>query len=152
MSRTVFISRRADRLPDGFREIPDEPVQSQDYPLKDITERIIGCAIRVHRELHAGFLEDVYEKAMLHELAKAGLATDCQRAFPVMYDGVRVGEHRADLVVERSVAVELKAVRELTDQHACQLMSTMKAAGTKVGLLINFNVAQLVRGVRRFVM
>jgi GxxExxY protein len=139
-------------LPDGFREVPGEAAPSQEYPLKDVTERIIGCAIRVHRELHAGFLEEVYEKAMLHELVKTGLAVDCQKTFAVLYDGVRVGEHQADLVVERSVAVELKAVRELTDQHASQLMSTMKAAGTKVGLLTNFNVAQLVRGVRRFVM
>jgi GxxExxY protein len=148
----MFVSRRADRLPEGFREIRESPAQPQDYPLRDVTEKIIGCAIRVHRELHAGFLEDVYEKAMLHELRKAGLRVDCQATFPVMYDGLQVGEHRADLVAERSVAVELKAVRELTDQHACQLMSTMKAAGTKVGLLINFNVAQLVQGIRRFVM
>jgi GxxExxY protein len=148
----MFPSRHPSRLPDGFREIAAETASVEIYPLKNITERIIGCAISVHRELHAGFLEGIYENAMLHELQKAGLNVECQKVFPVLYDRVQVGEHRADLLVEKAVVVELKAVRELTDQHSSQLLSTMRAAGAKVGLLINFNVPQLIRGVRRFVM
>ena len=129
-----------DRYPDGPK-----------YPHADITERIIGCAIAVHRELHAGFVESMYENALAHELAKQGLKVEAQKVFPVYYDNILVGQHRADLVVGGRVVVELKAVSELTDQHLSQVMSTMKAAGIKVGLLLNFHEARLVDGIRRIV-
>jgi GxxExxY protein len=140
------------RLPEGVREVHGPNLSNGKYPLKETTERIIGCAVRVHKELQGGFVEEVYERAMVHELRKSGLQVERQRVFPVTYDGVLVGEHRADMIVNESVAVELKAVRQLTDQHSSQLLSTMKAARTKVGLLINFNEARLVNGVRRFVL
>ena len=85
-------------------------------------------------------------------MRKANLGVESQVKLPVYYDGVLVGEHRADVIVERKVVVELKAVSELTDQHVSQVMSTMKAAGFRVGLLLNFHEARLVRGVKRIVM
>lgn len=126
--------------------------RDDEYPHKDITERIIACGIRVHRELHAGFVEDIYERALCHEMGKSNLKYVCQKVLPVHYDRAVVGEHRADVIVEDAVVVELKAVSELTNQHMSQLMSTMKAAGAKVGLLMNFGQARLVDGVRRVVM
>jgi len=140
------------RLPEGAKEIRGQDFTEQKYPHKDITDKVIGCAIRVHRELHAGFVEEIYENALAHELAKEGLSVERQRILPVVYDGIPVGQHRADLIVEGKVVVELKSVGDISDQHVAQLMSTMKAAGSKVGLLINFGEARLVDGVRRVIM
>ena len=140
------------RLPEGAKEIRGQDFTEQKYPHKDITDKVIGCAIRVHRELHAGFVEEIYENALAHELAKEGLSVERQRILPVVYDGIPVGQHRADLIVEGKVVVELKSVGDISDQHVAQLMSTMKAAGSKVGLLINFGDARLVAGVRRVIM
>jgi len=140
------------RLPDGVTEIAGANHDGRKYPHRELTEAIIGCAIAVHRELHAGYVEGIYENALLHELEKRGLRVERQKRLPVHYDGVLVGEHRADLIVEDKVVVELKAVTEYTDQHVAQLMSTIRAAGMQVGLLINFHQARLVNGVKRIVM
>ena len=140
------------RLLEGVKEIRGSDMHGTKYPCKDITEEIIGCAIEVHRQLKAGYVESIYENAMVRELSKRGLTFERQKTFPVYYDGINVGEHRADLVIEGSVIVELKAVSEMTDQHVCQIMSTMKAAQVRVGLLLNFHEARLVDGVRRIVM
>ena len=140
------------KLPQSVREIRGQDFPGAKYPHSDITERIIACAISVHRSLHAGYLEGIYENALVHELSKQGLGVERQKTFPVYYDGVCVGEHRADLLVEGKVVVELKAASDITDQHVAQVMSTMKAAKMKVGLLMNFHEARLVDGVRRIVM
>lgn len=140
------------RLPKGTTEIRGCNPHRTKYPCSEITEKIIGCAIAVHRELGAGFVEGIYENALLHEMARQGLNTEKQKSFPVFYKGFCVGQYRADMMVESRVVVELKAVSDLTDQHVSQLMSTMKAAGAKVGLLLNFHEARLVDGVRRIVM
>jgi len=138
-------SRKA--TPNSGERYPDRA----EYPYADVTEKIIGCAIAVHRELHAGYVEAVYENALAHEFAKRGLVVERQKVLPVYCDDVLVGQHRADLLVEGRIVVELKAVSELTDQHMSQVMSTMKAAGAKVGLLLNFHEARLVDGIRRIV-
>ncbi len=138
-------------LPDGFREIRGRDVGGEEYLHKELTERIIGGAIKVHRELKAGFVESVYENALAHELAKAGLKVAKQVTYPVLYDDVVVGEHRADMVVEDKVVVELKAVSELAPQHVAQIMSTLKAANLRLGLLMNFHEARLVNGLRRVI-
>lgn len=135
-----------------MEEIRGANARWTDYPCKGVTERIIGCAIAVHRALGAGFVESVYENALLHEMCRQGLEIESQKSFPVYYEELCVGEHRADVVVEGQVVVELKAVSDLTNQHVSQLTSTMKAAGAKVGLLLNFHEARLVDGVRRIVM
>ena len=85
-----------------------------------------------------GFLEKVYENALAHELGKAGLAVRRQVPIEVRYDGIVVGEYAADLMVESSVLVELKAVRSLDDQHLAQCLNYLKATGLKVCLLFNF--------------
>jgi len=139
------------RLPQGVKEIRGANWRGANYPCCDITEKIIGCAIRVHKELRAGYVESIYENAMAHELSKAGVNFERQKKLPVYYDGVIAGEHRADLIVEGKVSVELKAVSHVTDTDVARLMSTMRAAETRVGLLLNFHEARLVDGVRRIV-
>ena len=122
-----------------------------DCPERALTERIIGCAIEVHRALGPGYLESIYENALINELIRQGLAVDNQRLVEVLYKGSRVGWHRIDLIVEDKVIVELKHVEAIVSRHVAQAMSTAKAAGVKVGLLINFNEAKLVDGVRRVI-
>ena len=103
-----------------------------------ITEAIIGAAYQVSNTLGAGFLEKVYENSLRHELVKKGLQVEQQLAIEVVYDGEVVGEYVADLVVENSVLVELKAVKSLDEIHAAQLINYLKATKFKLGLLINF--------------
>jgi len=140
------------QLPGEAKEIRGSNLREEKYPHKDITERIIGCAIAVHKALKSGFVEAVYENALCHEMGKQGICYERQNTVVVRYDGVPVGEHRIDVLVEKVVVVELKSVSDLTDQHLSQLMSTMKAAGVKVGLLMNFGEARLIDGVRRVIM
>ena len=132
-------------------EISGEPKPDEVYPEKDLTEKIIGCAIAVHKELGPGFLELIYENSLSHELRKQGLNLERQVTVKVLYDGVEVGEHRTDLIVERKVVVELKSVEALTDKHVAQLISTLKAFKIKIGLLLNFNESRLVDGLRRVI-
>ena len=108
-----------------------------------LTKRIIGCAMKVHRALGPGFLESVYAKALTHELSKAGLEVECQRAVRVMYDGVVVGDFVADMLIAGSVIVEIKAVRELAQTHELQLVNYLTATGIEIGLLLNFGAAGL---------
>ena len=118
----------------------------------DITKAIIGAAIDVHRELGPGLLESAYEACLLHELTRRGLKAQRQEPLPVAYRGVKLDcGCRLDLVVEKQVIVELKAVDRLASIHKAQLLSYLKLSGLKVGLLINFNVEVLVDGVQRVV-
>lgn len=105
---------------------------------EELTGRIIGAAIRVHRELGPGFLESVYEEALCVELTTSGLGFARQVAAEVRYRGKKVGEHRLDLLVEDSVVVELKAVLELQDIYFVIVRSYLRATGKSVGLLLNF--------------
>jgi GxxExxY protein len=103
-----------------------------------LTERIIGAAIEVHRRLGPGFLESVYEKALIIELRKRGLAVQDQVEIVVTYDGVEVGRHRLDLLVEDTIIAELKAIKNLEDVHFAVVRAYLKAAGKHHGLLLNF--------------
>ena len=107
--------------------------------LNQITERIIGCAYTVANTLGNGFLEKVYENAFAHELRKSGLSAEAQSPIQVTYDGVVVGDYYADLLVQRNVLVELKAVKAFNDNHVAQCLNYLKATGLKVCLLINFS-------------
>jgi len=111
--------------------------------LNPITEKIIGCAFTVSNTLGAGFLEKVYENALLHELQKAGLQVAQQHPIQVWYDGVVVGEYFADLLVQQSVVVEIKAVRTIDDAHWAQCINYLKATGLRLGLLLNFGKPRL---------
>src|SRR4030095_1931912 len=104
----------------------------------DTTGRIIGCAIRVSGALGCGFLEKLYEAALAHELRKAGFAVAQQRPFSVFYDGIVVGEYRADLVVDESVILEVKAAKAIDPTHEAQLLNYLRAAGLRIGLILNF--------------
>ena len=121
--------------------------------LDRITEKVIGAAIAVHRELGPGLLESAYEACLAFELAELGLTVERQKALPVRYRGVKVDcGYRIDLLVEGKVIIELKAVERLEPIHEAQLLSYLKLSGCKVGLLINFNVRVLKDGVRRLVL
>lgn len=103
-----------------------------------ITERIIGCCFKVHQTLGAGFLEKVYENALMIELGKCGLKGQQQVPVSVNYGGCAVGEYYADILVEGQVVRELKANQSLSKEHEIQLVNYLSATGISVGLLINF--------------
>jgi GxxExxY protein len=111
--------------------------------LEKLTSKIIECAITVHKKLGPGFLESIYQAAMLLDLVKQGLKVESQKEIKVFYDGKEIGLHRIDLVVEGQVIVELKTVKEFDDSHIAQLLSYLKAADLRVGLLLNFAKAVL---------
>ena len=104
----------------------------------DLTEKIIGAFYRVHNVLGYGFSEKVYENALAIELRKLGLKVGQQARIVVYYNGEVVGEYQADLVVNGVVIIELKAVRQLADEHEAQLLNYLKATPIEVGLLLNF--------------
>jgi len=107
----------------------------------------------VHRELGPGLLESAYEACLLYELTRHGLAVERQKELPVIYKSVKVDcGYRIDLLVEKKVIVELKAVEKLMPIHEAQLLSYLKLSGCKVGLLINFNTKLLKDGIRRRVL
>ena len=121
--------------------------------LNQVTEGIIGAAIEVHRALGPGLLESAYESCLAYEIAQKGLKVEQQKPLPVVYKEVSLDAgYRLDLVIEKSVIVELKAVDTLTPLHKAQLMSYLKLSGLKLGLLINFNVLLLRNGIQRVIM
>jgi GxxExxY protein len=110
---------------------------------EELTEKIIGCAMRVHSALGPGFLESVYQNALAHELRKADLEVECERKIQVRYDGVLVGDFFADMLVEHAVLVENKGVQAITTAHEVQLVNYLTATGIDVGLLFNFGAQRL---------
>ena len=117
--------------------------------LDELTKKIIGCAYEVSNTLGSGFLESVYEKALYHQLQKDGLFAERQCPLKIFYDGILLGEFFVDIMVEKKVLVELKAVRELDEIHVAQAMNYLKASGMPVCLLINFGRPKME--IRRFV-
>lgn len=109
-----------------------------DLGQRDLTERIIGAAIQVHRELGPGYLEGFYEQALAIQREEDKLIFERQKLVPVLYRGKTIGEHRLDLLVENAVVVELKAVSELQDIFFSVVRSYMKALNVHNGLLLNF--------------
>ena len=120
--------------------------------LNKITERIIGCAIEVHRHLGPGLLESVYEAAICVEFDEIGLRYERQNILPVTYKGHKLGEFRVDLLVENTVVVELKSVERFDPVFSAQLLSYMKLGGYKLGLLINFNTRLIKNGIKRLIL
>ncbi len=119
------------------------------FLLDQVTERVIGCVHLVSNGLGCGFLEKVYENALTVELVQAGLKIAQQQKIEVRYKGVLVGEYIADLVVEDSVIIEVKAVKALEQIHAAQCLNYLKATGYHVCLLINFGTPKA--GIKRIV-
>lgn len=108
-----------------------------------LTGKIIGCAMKVHRALGCGFLESVYQNALAYELQRAGLRAECEVPIKVFYDGVDVGEFYADVLVEKQVIVENKAVEQLGPAHEVQLVNYLTATEYELGLLFNFGSSSL---------
>ena len=118
----------------------------------ELSNRVIGCAIEVHRELGPGLLESAYEQCLAHELKLNGIVFHLQHPLPVEYKGVRLDcGYRVDVLVENALILELKSVDEIKSIHEAQLLTYMKLAQVKTGLLINFNVTMLKSGIKRFV-
>ncbi|HMP68164.1 MAG TPA: GxxExxY protein [Pirellulaceae bacterium] len=118
-----------------------------------LSNRVIGCAIEVHRYLGPGLLESTYEQCLAHELTRNSINIELQLALPVHYKDVRLDcGYRIDILIEKQLIVELKSVEEIRGIHEAQLLTYMKLAGVKTGLLINFNVTKLKDGIKRFVL
>ena len=118
----------------------------------EITEIIIGSAIKVHKALGPGLLESAYEECLCFELHKTSLEIERQRPLPLIYEEVKLEcGYRADLSANKKVIVEVKSIEALNDIHLAQILTYLKLANCKVGLLINFNVLRLTDGIRRVV-
>lgn len=120
---------------------------------KELTGQIIAAAIEVHKHWGPGLYEEIYEKSLCCELAKRGIACESQLALPLIYKGTKVGDDlQLDLLVDERIVVEVKTVSELVPVHEAQLLTYMKLAKCRVGLLINFNVPVLTQGIKRRVL
>jgi len=118
----------------------------------EITERIIGCAIKVHKNLGPGLLESAYQECLFYELKNSGLTVEKEKPLPLIYEEVKLDcGYRLDLLVENKVIVEIKSVEALNEIHLAQILTYLKLNDSKIGLLINFNVLQLVKGVKRVI-
>ena len=120
--------------------------------LNVITEKIIKCAIEVHKNLGPGLLESIYEKAMYYEFSEDSINFESQVIVPIIYKGTRLGEHRIDTIVENEVIVEYKAVDRMDHVFKAQVLSYLKLTNKKLGLLINFNVPLLKDGIQRLIL
>ena len=145
-------------MPSNLEGILQSEVRSSAAPvkeseaLKQLTERIIGCAIEVHRQLGPGLLEQTYEAALCIELQNAGVNFVRQPIFPVLYKGQTIGEYRLDLIVADAVVIEIKSVERFDPIFEAQILSYLRFTGKKVGLLINFKSRLLRDGLKRYVL
>jgi GxxExxY protein len=130
------------------------PVARKDFMEFDkLSNKVLGCAIEVHKNLGPGLLESAYECCLSYELTAEGLRHETQKERPIDYKGLKLDAgYRIDLIVENGLIVELKSVENILPIHEAQLLTYMKLSGMKVGLLINFNVLKLKEGIKRFVL
>ena len=127
-------------------------IEAEKLRLNDLSNKIIGAAIRVHDEVGTGMLESAYDACLSFELVDAGLLVERQVAVPLVYRGRRLDcGYRIDLLVERELIVEVKAIERLERIHSAQLLSYLRLRNLKLGLLINFNVPSLRNGIKRVV-
>ena len=121
--------------------------------INQITEKIIGCAIQVHRNTGPGLLESVYEECLTFELLNAGLKVERQKPVPIIYKDIKLDcGYRIDILVEDTVIIELKTVDSFNTVHEAQILTYMKFKNKKIGLLINFNVSLLTKGIKRYIL
>jgi GxxExxY protein len=119
---------------------------------ENLTERIIGLAIEVHRNTGRGLLESVYVQCLCFEFGQAGIPYERQVGIPVTYKGMTMDDgFRADIVVDRRFILEIKAVAAIVPTHEAQLQTYLRMSGIPVGLIFNFNASRLIDGLRRFV-
>ena len=118
----------------------------------EISSKIIGLAIEVHKALGTGLLESAYQECLFYKLQKSGLVVEKERPMPLIFEEVKLEcGYRIDILVENKVVIELKSVEALNDVHMAQTLTYMKLGGYKLGLLINFNVTLLKNGIKRIV-
>lgn len=121
--------------------------------VNQLTESIIGAAIEVHKHLGPGLLESAYEECLCHELNLRKIPFQRQAPLPVVYKGVKLDcGYRIDLLVKNEVVVELKAVESIAPIHEAQVLTYMRLGGWRVGLIINFNVPIVIKGIKRLVL
>ena len=121
--------------------------------LNKISYDIIGCAYKVHKNLGPGLLESTYQVCLAYELERMDYFVEKEKALSVVYDEIKLDAgYRIDLLVNKKVIVELKSVEAINDVHIAQILTYLKLANIKLGLLINFNVADLKKGINRYVM
>jgi GxxExxY protein len=119
-------------------------------PDNDLTRRVIGCAIEVHRTLGPGLLESVYEACLCHELELARMEFLRQVRLPIAYKGHRIdADLIIDVLVEQSLVLEIKAVAQILPVHEAQLLTYLRVSGLRMGMLLNFNEETLKQGIRR---
>jgi GxxExxY protein len=120
--------------------------------LDELTDKVNGACIEIHRHLGPGLLESAYDECLCFELARAGIKFERQKPLPVFYKNVKLDcDYRLDLVIDGKLTVELKAVDELLPIHEAQLLTYLKLSGSPCGLLVNFNVPVLKQGLKRIV-
>ena len=118
----------------------------------ELSSRIIGAAIDVHRELGPGLIESVYERCLVHLLREMGLHVETQVPVPIVFRGIALGKPlRLDVIVENRIIVEVKAIESIPDVHSARLLSYLRLTNKKLGLMVNFHQSRLVDGVRRVV-
>jgi GxxExxY protein len=118
----------------------------------ELTHKIIGAAIEVHRQLGPGLLESAYEECLAREVSIRGILFERQKPIPVVYKGIKLEcGYRIDLLVERRIVVELKSIAEIAPIHEAVVLTYLKLSGNTVGLLINFHVTVLKDGIRRYI-
>jgi len=133
-------------------QTPSTPSTLRFWGSEQLSDAVIGAAIRVHRRLGPGLLESAYEACLTYELARSGVRFRAQVPLPIIYDSVRLDVgYRLDLPVEEQLIVELKCVERLDRVHLAQMMTYLRLSGLNVGLLLNFHVAKLTDGLRRVV-
>jgi len=110
---------------------------------RDLSYQIMAAIFEVHKELGPGYLESVYEKALLLELTSRGMNVDVQKVFGLTYKGQKVGNHRLDIIVEDKIVLELKTVERFAPIHTAQVLSYLKASGYRLGILVNFSKAKV---------
>jgi GxxExxY protein len=116
----------------------------------ELSKIVVNCAYKVHKSLGPGLLESVYEECLFYELNKTGLKIEKQKALPLIYEEVKLEiGYRIDLIIENKLIVEIKSVETLNDVHFAQLLTYLKLTNSKLGLLINFNVALIKNGIKR---
>ncbi len=120
------------------------------YYHKELTEKLIACAIEVHRHLGPGLLESAYDECYCYELDKNGVPIERQKALPLIYKEIKLDcGYRMDVVADDKVVVELKCVERILPIHEAQLLTYLRLSGLKIGLLINFHAATLKDGIKR---
>ena len=120
--------------------------------INDLSYQIIGASYKVHSALGPGLLESAYKECLYYVLAKEGLFVEKEKALPLVFEEVKLDAgYRIDLLVENKLVIEIKAVEAFTDVHMAQVLTYLKLSGCKLGLLLNFNVADMKKGIKRII-